>query len=1366
MKKYQAVAFLLSTAMTVSSVAPVFGASNDIFGHWAEFTITKWQNEGRIGGYEDGTFKPDRAITRAEFVRLLNSAAPTAFTSSASINFSDVKESDWFYADVAKAVGGRVASGFEDGTFRPGETVTRMQAAVFICNAKGLTPNEAAANNFTDAAQIPAWAKGAVGAAVAAGYLSGYPDGSFGGSKGMTRAEAVSTLDRVLGGGSTNTPSGEIDTTDRDNTSTEDNRTAEAGNMVWTSGGGGGGSSKGSSSSSSSDKDKKTHNVTIRSQSDADDYEGKTLTGTTTIYPDNGLKLNDIRFKGDVDIKVQSDAVVASAYADSDVAVAAAYTAKINIFFEGKTSVSGIITVIENNVPGSQVVITTSTPRKLAATVVAKVATAIKNFTIDSAEATAPLEVAEGASVGTVELGKEASLEVAENADGVNKVNVTGDAKDIVLNGEGSTDIAVRNGASVENVAVNGSVEASVAVNGNATVDNVKVSDSASADVAVKDSATVGKVELSDTATAKVDVAADAKVDTITSTSTAKGSEVTGEGTVNKIEATDKSTIDTSDSGDNIPDVSDKPVEPTPDPTPDPEPPVEETAKITPETKEITASEQDQTVAFTATGFAADATIEWSATAGETGATIAANEDDSTKATLTIPANAPAGTITVTAKTGDVTATATVTVKAADETPGVDKTELTAAITAATEAKATAITTDADDGSDVAPNQYWVTKAVMADFEAAITAAQAVASDDTATQDDVDAAVSDLTAAQEIFESAKKLGTLAGLDALKAMVPTAKTLHDNTQLSTSGDGKDVAVGTKWATTAQKTDFKAVIDAAQTLIDNNSTDDTAINEAIENLTTAQETFETAVAAQDGKKVIAIGVTGLPEAADVKAGTAPTVTVTPGEPTQYTVTAKWQDDSGNPATDLTEGETVNLVLEFAPTDGYALDDTIATVGGVTGTVNKGTSETAGNLVFEVPYEVQPAAPTQAAVEKKGVTTAAGNDTITLTITGSGKFVTGVTADKFTLSSGTVSSVALSNNNTVATLTLAAAASAGTVDVTIAADAFTEDAVVTATNVTAEASTADDAGTQAAVEKKGVTTAAGNDTITLTIAGGGKFVTGVAASKFTLSSGTVSSVELSNNDTVATLTLAAAASAGTVDVTIAADAFTEDAVVTATNVTAEASTADDAGTQAAVEKKGVTTAAGNDTITLTIAGGGKFVTGVAASKFTLSSGTVSSVALSSNDTVATLTLAAGASAGTVDVTIAADAFTSDAVVTADNVTAEASTEEAPTEQQDVTASVDSTVSGDNTITIVLSKGTFDATQGAVATNYAINGKTISTAVLSNSNKTVTLTLDSGSELDGSAITVKILIAAFDSAEVVTAADVDSATASTVSE
>ena len=196
MKRYQAIAFLLSTAMTVSTAVPAFAAASDINGHWAQATIEAWQNEGRIGGYEDGTFRPDQSITRAEFVRLLNSAVSTQ--GSAAISFSDVSPSDWYYNDVAKAVGNNIASGFEDGTFKPNETVTRMQAAVFISNALMLTSNEAGANGFTDAAQLPAWAKGAVGAVVAGGYMSGYPDGSFGGSRGMTRAEAVSTLDRVF----------------------------------------------------------------------------------------------------------------------------------------------------------------------------------------------------------------------------------------------------------------------------------------------------------------------------------------------------------------------------------------------------------------------------------------------------------------------------------------------------------------------------------------------------------------------------------------------------------------------------------------------------------------------------------------------------------------------------------------------------------------------------------------------------------------------------------------------------------------------------------------------------------------------------------------------------------------------------------------------------------------------------------------------------------------------------------------------------------------------------------------------------------------------------------------------------------------
>lgn len=76
--------------------------------------------------------------------------------------------------------------------------VTRAQAAAFIAKAKGLTQDTAQANKFADSAAIADWAKGAVGAVVKAGYMGGYQDGTFRADNALTRAEAVSMLDRVL----------------------------------------------------------------------------------------------------------------------------------------------------------------------------------------------------------------------------------------------------------------------------------------------------------------------------------------------------------------------------------------------------------------------------------------------------------------------------------------------------------------------------------------------------------------------------------------------------------------------------------------------------------------------------------------------------------------------------------------------------------------------------------------------------------------------------------------------------------------------------------------------------------------------------------------------------------------------------------------------------------------------------------------------------------------------------------------------------------------------------------------------------------------------------------------------------------------
>ena len=209
----------LTAAMIVPSV-PAMAAPSDIAGHWAESVITQWQSKGLIQGYEDGTFKPGNTITRAEFVTLMNNAK--GFWSEGSINFSDVKNGSWFYSAVARAVAAGYVTGYSDGSFKPGNTITRAEAAVMIANAARLSANEAGAYRFTDVGSIPAWARGSVGAVVAAGYMTGYPDGSFYANASISRAEAVSSLNRMLGGTAYQPTQPTTPTTDTTKTTSDD----------------------------------------------------------------------------------------------------------------------------------------------------------------------------------------------------------------------------------------------------------------------------------------------------------------------------------------------------------------------------------------------------------------------------------------------------------------------------------------------------------------------------------------------------------------------------------------------------------------------------------------------------------------------------------------------------------------------------------------------------------------------------------------------------------------------------------------------------------------------------------------------------------------------------------------------------------------------------------------------------------------------------------------------------------------------------------------------------------------------------------------------------------------------------------------
>ncbi|WP_188997407.1 S-layer homology domain-containing protein [Paenibacillus nasutitermitis] len=184
----------------IGSVMPWVAAAkpNDTDAHWASQTMEKWAENGLLSGYADGSYQPDQSVTRAEFIALANRAYKLEARSP--VVFKDVSAGKWYAPEFGKAVAAGYISGYEDGTARPAKQVTRQEAALMLFKlAKlDLEPAGGSGTGFTDDALLAGWGRTAVAAVSARNWLSGYPDGSFKPDRAMTRAEAVVVLDRAL----------------------------------------------------------------------------------------------------------------------------------------------------------------------------------------------------------------------------------------------------------------------------------------------------------------------------------------------------------------------------------------------------------------------------------------------------------------------------------------------------------------------------------------------------------------------------------------------------------------------------------------------------------------------------------------------------------------------------------------------------------------------------------------------------------------------------------------------------------------------------------------------------------------------------------------------------------------------------------------------------------------------------------------------------------------------------------------------------------------------------------------------------------------------------------------------------------------
>lgn len=177
----------------------------DLAGHWAREDAETMANKGIVLGVDAERFAPGRSITRAEFAALLVRSLGLAETDGTG-GFGDVRPTDWFAGAVASAAAAELASGTADGTFRPGDGITREQMAAMLAKAADFAgrplAEDAAADEalaaFSDGSHVGAWAREAVARAAGAGLLQGDGGGRLRPAEGATRAEAVVMLKRFL----------------------------------------------------------------------------------------------------------------------------------------------------------------------------------------------------------------------------------------------------------------------------------------------------------------------------------------------------------------------------------------------------------------------------------------------------------------------------------------------------------------------------------------------------------------------------------------------------------------------------------------------------------------------------------------------------------------------------------------------------------------------------------------------------------------------------------------------------------------------------------------------------------------------------------------------------------------------------------------------------------------------------------------------------------------------------------------------------------------------------------------------------------------------------------------------------------------
>ncbi len=202
---FAALGTLAGAALPLIAITPALAQPvefNDVDADfWARPFIEELAAEGIIAGFPDGDFRPNQAVTRAQFAAIVRQAFDQPQNRPAS-SFSDVSADYWARDAIADAYRQGFLSGYPDGTFRPEQEIPRVQALVSLTNGLNIDASgsiNAALNTYRDAEQVPAYAEDEVAAATENEMVVNYPNVDVLRPQGVaTRADIAAFIYQAL----------------------------------------------------------------------------------------------------------------------------------------------------------------------------------------------------------------------------------------------------------------------------------------------------------------------------------------------------------------------------------------------------------------------------------------------------------------------------------------------------------------------------------------------------------------------------------------------------------------------------------------------------------------------------------------------------------------------------------------------------------------------------------------------------------------------------------------------------------------------------------------------------------------------------------------------------------------------------------------------------------------------------------------------------------------------------------------------------------------------------------------------------------------------------------------------------------------